>query len=512
MKLYRHFFTLLCIPFFAILIATCNLPKGFAGENRPNILWVIVEDMSPHFHCFGEESIETPNVDRLAKEGIQFRKAFVTAPICSISRSALITGRYQTSIGAQNHRSSVPGHEIHLPGDAPLIPALMKQAGYHVNNLTLQDFLKDAKQLQESERVPVAKTDYNFEWDEASCYDATHWAKREQGKPFFVQVQLNGGKYRGNVPRPQWPERVKKELGSVTSTTQFKLPPYLPQSPAVLNDWAQYLDTVRFTDWELGQILKRLDATNERSNTVIFFMTDHGISHVRNKQFLYDGGTHVPLVIQGPGVDSGEIRDDLVEHIDLGATSLALAGINRPETMHSQDILSNAYTKRKYVYAARDRADETVDLIRSVRSDRYKYIYNGFPNRPYLQPNNYKDNKSIVQEMRQLFADGKLNTQQAAIMSETRPREELYDLESDPWESKNLAQNQGSKTVLEEMRAAFRDWQVRTGDPGKPESEDVYRIEAAAPHAEGGKNTENVQYQKNVELMIQWNKEKPFVP
>ena len=487
---------------------TSNAP----AVKRPNILWVIVEDMSAHFGCYGEKTIATPNVDALASRGTRFSKAFVTAPICSISRSALITGNYQTAHGLQNHRSSVPGHPIYLPHDTPLVPELFKQAGYHVNNLTWEHFLKDAAELKKNPEVPIAKTDYNFEWKPEKCYDKNHWTLKKPNQPFFVQIQLNGGKFRGQAPKEAWPARVLKELGSITSSEAVKLPAYLPEHPVIREDWAQYLDCVRYTDYQLGTIVDRLKQSGELDNTVVFFMTDHGISHVRNKQFLYDGGIHVPLVVAGPKVPTGKVREDLVEHIDLAATSLAMAGIAKPGRMNSQDIFGSSYKPREAVFAARDRADETVDWIRSVRTDKYKYIRNGFPSRPYLQPNNYKDSKAIVQAIRQWHAQGKLNAAQSLIMAQTREIEELYDLEKDPDELNNLAKDAAYGSQLAELRGRLIDWQKRTGDNGQIESPEIYDAEAGADHLEGGKGNRSPEYQKNLELMKRWYTEKPFVP
>ncbi len=477
----------------------------------PNILWIIVEDMSANFGCFGETTIHTPNVDALAADGTRFSRAFVTAPICSICRSALITGHYQTSIGAQNHRSGVPGHEIHLPASVDLVPSIFRRAGYHTNNLTVEDFLRSEENARTTPAVKIAKTDYNFEWNQPATYDIDHWAVRDPSKPFFVQVQLQGGKYRGQGNGKHWPVRALKDLGSVTSIDDVKLPPYLPEDFIIREDWAQYLDTVRYTDMEVGRVIQRLKDAGEFDNTIVFFMTDHGISHVRNKQFLYDGGTHVPLIVRGHGVDIGKVRDDVVEHIDLAATSLGFARIPKSSTMPSQDIFSDGYKPREYVFAARDRADETVDLIRSIRDTRWKYIRNGFPSRPYLQPNRYKDNKPIVKAMRRLYAEGLLNADQSLIMAATRPQEELYDTQADPFELHNLAANPAVAERLVKMRMALMEWQHRTGDPAEPESEEVYRIEVGVAHPEGGKNTENAEYQSNVELMLRWMRERPFV-
>lgn len=492
------------IPNLITPVATASLTA------RPNVVWIIVEDMSPHFSCYGETTVRTPHVDALARSGIQFTRAFVTAPICSISRSALITGHYQTTLGVHNHRSSVPGHEIHLPTDVPLVPELFKSNGYHVNNLTWESFLLSEDQLAKNPTVPIAKTDYNFEWDPARSYDATHWTHRDDNQPFFVQIQLNGGKFRGQSPQTPWPTRVQKVLGSTTSASSVLLPSYLPDDPVIRDDWAQYLDCVRFTDYQLGTIVERLRATGDLDQTVLFFMTDHGISHVRHKQFLYDGGLHVPLIIAGAGIGAGQVRDDLVEHIDLAATSLALARIEKPSRMASQDLLASNYQPRAAVFAARDRADETVDWIRSVRTERYKYIRNGFPDRPYLQPNAYKDSKAIVQSMRALHRGGKLNRDQALIMAESRSPEELYDLVVDPDELHNLAGDPACVSILAEMRARWMDWRDRTGDIHGPESAEVYELEAAADHLEGGKGNRSPAYQANLELMRRWRTEKPF--
>jgi arylsulfatase A-like enzyme len=475
---------------------------------RPNVVWIVVEDMSADFSCYRDAGVRTPAVDALAAEGTKFTRAYVTAPICSICRSALITGRYQTSIGAQHHRSSVQGHRIQLPVGVRLVPEILREAGYHTNNLTLEAFLRGSTG---EEPVKVAKTDYNFEWNERAAYDAVHWTARGRGKPFFVQVQLNGGKYRGQAPGSAWPERVKQELGRVTDPASVKLPPWLPDDPVIRADWAQYLDTVRMTDHEVGRVVARLREAGELDRTVIFFMTDHGVSHVRNKQFLYDGGVHVPLVVRGPGIAAGEVRDDVVEHIDLAACTVVLAGLPVRGVMHGRNVLGEGYEARRYVFAARDRADETEDLIRSVRDRRWKYIRNGFPNRPWLQPNRYKDEKAVLQAMRRLHAAGKLTAEQALIMAAERPVEELYDCETDPHEFRNLAKDPAHAAVLVEMRQALRDWQARTGDPADVETEEVYRIETTAQHPGGGKNQAGEIYRRNVETMLRWRRERPLV-
>jgi len=486
---------LLCLPWCAR-----------AAENaRPNIVWILVDDMSANFSCYGETTIRTPHLDALAAQGTRFSRAFVTAPICSTSRSALMTGCYQTSIGGQNHRSGSEKFPIALPAGMKTVPQLLKEAGYHTGNIPFDAFVRS------NGAVNIAKTDYNFVWDRAANYDRTHWAERKAGQPFFAQVQLSGGKHRGQKPGPAWPAKARAVLGSLTATNDVKLPPWLPEDETIRADWAQYLDTVRYTDWEVGRIVQRLKDAGELDRTVIIFWTDHGISHVRAKQFLYDAGIHVPLVMRGPGIAAGKVRDDLVEHIDIAAVTLALAGLPRPASMQARDVFAKDYAPKEFVFAARDRADETVDRIRSVRSARFKYIRNFFPTRPYLQPNRYKDDKAVVQAMRRLHAEKKLTPAQSLIMAETRPREELYDLQADPHELRNLAADSTHAVALARHRAALDDWIKRTDDQGRTlETEEVYLNYIADERPEGGRGNRNEVFEKNVQLMRRWTTEKPM--
>ncbi len=471
---------------------------------RPNILWIVVDDMSASFSCYGEKLIETPNVDRLAREGTRFTRAFITCPVCSPCRSALITGMYQTSIGAHHHRSGRGVEKIHLPEGVQPVPVLFQKAGY---------FTCIGGPLVWGKGESLGKTDYNFEWDRA-MYAGNDWSNRKlvAQQPFFMQVQLHGGKYREGR---NWPEVVRRELGTPTDPDLVALlphlPPYYPRDPLILEDWARYLDAVRYTDKQVGEVLGRLEKEGILEQTVVFFMTDHGISHARGKQFLYDEGMHVPFVVRGPGVEKGKVRDDLIEHIDLAATSLALAGIELPKSMQGRDLLAKSYVPRDAVFAARDRCDETVDHIRAVRTERFKYIRNYLPDRPHLQPNRYKDNKPIVKRLRELHAAGKLDElQEKLLFSPTRPAEELYDLRNDPFEIKNLASDPSHRQTLVEMRERLARWEVTTNDRGRqPESAAMYDSDMAVYLGEmGGKpNAQPEVLRKNIELMKKWARE-----
>jgi arylsulfatase A-like enzyme len=446
--------------------------------------------MSANFSCYGEKLIQTPHVDRLAREGTRFTSAFTTAPVCSPSRSAMITGMYQTSIGAHHHRSGRGALKIELPEGVKQLPLILKEAGYYT--AIGGPLVKNTKQL--------AKTDYNFEWDPA-MYDGNDWAGRKPEQPFFMQVQLHGGKYRHNR---NWPQRALKELGSVTRPEDVTLPPYYPRDPALLDDWAQYLDTVRYTDKEVGEVLARLTAEGVLDNTLIIFMTDHGISHAREKQFLYDGGTHIPFIVRGPGVPRGAARDDLIEHIDMAAITLAAAGLAAPPAMQGRNVLAKDYQKREAVFAARDRCDETVERLRSVRTAEFKYIRNYYPQRPHLQPNRYKDAKEIVQRLRALHAQGKLPAlTEKLLFAPTRPAEELYDLKTDPFETRNLAADPKRAGTLAAMRARLQRWIKETGDRGdRGESAAMYDSDMAVYLRGTGEQQATLRH--NIALMKKW--------
>jgi len=452
------------------LFACLLLAATLNAADRPNIVWIIPDDMSANFSCYGETAIETPNLDKMAAGGVKFTNAYVTAPVCSTCRSAFITGMYQTSIGAHHHRSGRGTKKITLPKGMKLVPKLFQEAGYYT---TISGWpIRPGK---------LGKTDYNFEWDE-SVYDGSDWATRKAGQPFFAQIQTPGGKLRGADPKG-W-NRVstlaEKEFGTRTPESAVKLPPYYPSHPDIVRDWAAYLDSVRMTDAMLGEVLDRLEKEGIRDNTLVLFMTDHGISHARGKQFMYDEGIHVPLVISGPGIQPGTVRTDLVEHIDIAALSLAAAGIEIPSYMQARDILATNYNPREAVFSARDRCDETVDHLRSVRTANFKYIRNFLPERPYLQPCRYKDNKAILIALREWAGERKLNEAQQLIMRKTRPPEELYDLESDPHEINNLEGNPKYAAKLKALRGRLDTWMEETGDQGRwPESAEMYDSDMA---------------------------------
>lgn len=476
-----------------ILAASLLLLPGSPAA-PPNILWIVVDDMSAHLGCYGEKTIETPHLDRLAREGTRFSHAFTTAPVCSPSRSALITGMYQTSIGAHHHRSGRGVDRIHLSDGVPLVPELFRRAGYFTSIASWP-----------ISKTP-GKTDYNFEWD-PKAYDGTDWAGRKPGQPFFAQVQLHGGKHRDGRGLS---DAVKKALGTPTPPEAVKLPPYYPDDPVIREDWARYLDAVRYTDLQVGQVMERLDDEGTASTTLLFFITDHGISHARGKQFLYEEGARIPMLVRGPGIAAGAVRGDLVEHIDLAASSLGAAGIALPKGMQSRDVLAKDYRPREAVFAARDRCDETVERLRMARTSKWKYIRNFLPMRPHLQPNAYKDGKPTVRRLRELHESGKLTgLPEQLLFAPTRAAEELYDLEADPHEVRNLAADPAHESPLKEMRGRLDRWMEETGDRGRvPETAVRYDSDMAVYLNSVKKNPDRLKVlEANIALMKKWASE-----
>ena len=427
----------------------------FGEEPGPvNIVWIVIEDASPHIGCYGETLIKTPNIDRMSREGIRCSSAFVTAPVCSSSRSAMISGMYQSTLGVHNHRSQTSsgkggGNKAYydsykVPKSVELIPELFRDVGYYVTN--------------------KSKTDYNF-IPTSKLYHGSDWKKAPPNQPIFAQFQLKGGKNRS--------------AQSHVDPNKVILPPYYPVHPELQKDWAKYLDSWVETDKEVGRILNDLKIAGRLNSTAVFLWTDHGVSHLRGKQFLYEEGIRVPMIIRLPGMQrAGTVRDDLIEHIDVAACSLKLAGIKIPDNIQGLDFLASDYKSRKFIFSGRDRCDETVDIQRCVRDSRYKYIRNFMSHVPHAQPSQYKDGKKIVQVIRGLHKEGKLNEQQALPFALRRPPEELYDLQSDPHELVNLAQKSKHQKKLDAMRQLLYKRMTDTRDVGlipEPILEDVGR-------------------------------------
>ena len=394
--------------------------------------------------------IRTPNLDRLAAEGMRFDNAYVAGPICSPSRSAIATGMWQIETDTQHHRRN-RADGYHLPQGVQIFTHYLRQAGYHTSNVvTAADGVRGTN-----------KTDFNFTLDEQP-FDATDWSRRAPGQPFYAQINFSEAHrvWRRDPVHPVDPDRITP-------------PPYYPNVPAVREDWAMYYDSIQQLDTKIGKILQRLEQEKLLESTIIAFFGDNGRAMPRGKEYLYEGGIHTPLIVRVPkqfsieGAGQGVVRKDLVSCIDLTVTTLELAGIKKPAHMSGISFLGPNRTSREFVYAARDRGDETPDRIRSVRDKRFKYIRNYRPEIPYTAENADRDVEiPTLRVMRQMHEKGQLTPLQARFMAPRKPTEEFFDLVSDPHETVNLADSPTRRKDLDRLRGAMDRWIAETHDKG----------------------------------------------
>ncbi len=450
----------------ALTILLTAMPSAFTlrAAERPNVLWIYLEDVSGWFSCYGETLIETPNIDDLAGAGTRFTRFYTPAGVCSATRSAIVTGMMQTSIGAHNHRScrsSFRGKDMGeydknvLPADVVPLPIRFRQAGYWTFNEGGKDDYNFEFRIHEFYDVVPEKRG----WGPAAFLAGDCWQGKPPEQPFFGQIQLGGGK-------------LGKRAPVVIDRDAVRIPPYYPDVPEVREEIAHHYDCLLETDRQVGEIIAALKRSGQYENTVIFLFSDHGMKLHRHKQFLYEGGIHMPLIVLGGKVAKGKVRNDLVSGIDISAASLSVAGIDVPDSMEGRDFLAANYTPREYVIAARDRCDYTIEKIRAVVTPRFKYLRNYLTDRPYMQPS-YKDEWAVSKRMRQMMADGEMNATQQIFFGPDRVPEELYDLENDPDEIANLADNPDFATQLEHHRRILADWIAKTGDKGQQPESDI---------------------------------------
>ncbi len=424
-----------------------------AAAARPNILWLIAEDFGQHLGCYGTKEVWTPNLDRLAAEGVRYTRFFTTAPVCSPSRSAFMTGMYATTINAHNHRSHRDdGYQ--LPPGVRVLTDWFRDAGYFTANLRAlpADFgFRGA-----------GKTDWNFTYG-GKPFDSDRWADLKTHQPFYAQLNFQETHRNFRAPKRADPAKVE-------------IPPYYPDHPVTRADWAAYLDAATELDRKIGLVLRQLEADGLADNTVVVFFGDNGQAHVRGKQFCYDSGLLVPLIVRWPKnfpapkqIAPGAVDDRLLAAIDLAPTMLAIAGAPQPAKMQGEIFLGDrAGPPRQYVFGARDRCDETVFRFRTVRDARYRYIRNFTPERPFLQPNAYKEKQYPVWNLlKELNAAGKLTPAPAALCAPTMPAEELYDIIADPHETNNLAQSPQHQDARKRLRAALEKWIEESNDQGR---------------------------------------------
>jgi len=373
-----------------IFVVLCALTQTACDQRvaSPNILWLIAEDLGPELGILGTPEVDTPNLDRLATRGMLFTRAFSTAPVCSPSRSAFNTGMYQTTIGAHNHRSHRPDdpseYPFPLPDGVRTVSDWLRDAGYFTANVR---HFPDGVDFEGTN-----KTDWNFTVD-GEPFDTDSWEDLKNRQPFYAQINFPET-HRGR----EW-DNAHERIAQPADPNKVVLPPYYPDHPVVRADWAQYLNAVMALDGKIGVVLELLERDGLADNTIVFLMGDHGRAMVRGKQWPYDSGLHVPLIVYWPEALSppatygpATSSDQLISLIDVTATTLDMAGVTKPELMQGRVFLGpDTGAPRQYVFGGRDRGDETVDRIRTVRTERYRYIRNFMPERPFLQTNRYKE-------------------------------------------------------------------------------------------------------------------------
>ena len=436
------------ITFFIALVTTsCSEEKT---QEPPNIIWIVSEDNSPLFGCYGDKFATTPTFDKLASEGVLYENAFANAPVCAPARATIITGMYPPSLGTQNMRSNYP-----VPDSIKFFPKYLKDAGYYTTNNAKQDY---------NMKLPKGV------WNESS--NKAHYKNRKKGQPFFAVFNLHVT-HESSIHKSIPNNKLRHDPAKVI------LPPYHPDTPEMRHDWAQYYDKIEDLDTQVAKILKELEDTGVAENTIIAYYGDHGGVLARSKRFVYESGTRVPMIWKfpekyknlAPAIPNTKI-DRLVSFVDLAPTILSLANIKIPAYMQGKAFLGKQQTKpRDYVHLFRGRMDERIDMVRAVRDKQYRYIKNYMPHRIYGQYIEYLWKAPSCKSWEDAYKQGLCNTAQSAFWQQ-KPAEELYDVHSDPSEINNLAYNSDYTEVLHRMRKETHRWMLEIHDTGlMPEGE-----------------------------------------
>jgi len=448
---------------FVLALVIGLVPSAVAQDDDPppNIVWLVVEDMSPWLACYGDDTVPTPNIDRLAREGVLYENAFATSPVCAPARSSLITGMYATRIGSMQMRNGhpsrsalekdpeayadIPGYEAVPPAFVRCFPEHLRAAGYYCTNNSKKDY---------QFREPIGV------WDESS--NQAHWRNRAEGQPFFA-VFNHGGTHESQA----FPESRRRP--QVVSPEDVPIPPFYPDTPNVRDALARTYNNIAAMDVWVGNKLKELEDAGLLENTVVFFYSDHGVGLPRGKRSCYDTGTRVPLIIRYfDGQGAGTADDRVVSFVDFGPTVLSIAGIEPDERLDGIPFVGE-YARRGtgYAFAHADRFDAVYDRVRSVSDGRYRYNRNYITDEPYLIANAYRERIPMTADLYAMREPGAEVTPQQWQMAAThRPLEEFYDTQNDPWEVNNLAADPNYAERIAEMRSALEAWIEDTGDLG----------------------------------------------
>jgi len=419
------------------------------SSNRPNVLYVILEDIGPNLACYGEQQVKTPNLDRFAQQSMRFTHAYTTGPVCSASRSALMSGCYQNRIAANHHRTW-DWHKRPLPPPTRHISEWFRDAGYFTCNLR---GATPPKRHGNTGSAGNGKIDLNFYLNgpqKQNFFDGSDWNQRKSGQPFFAHITIMET-HKGIG----WTVAREKPKSELVDPDKLKLASYYPDSPVARDEYANYLDAIHLSDGYVGELLERLERDGLAKNTIVVISSDHG-PLFRGKQFLYDGGIHIPLMIRFPdGKGAGTVDDRFVSAVDYLPTMCGFAGVRLPAgASQGQDLFGSGYQPRDHVFVLRDRMDISIDRMRGVRTKQFKYIRNYYPAIPYMQHNPYKEeNYPTWNLVKDWYKEGKLTKEQALFASPVKPIEELFDLQSDPDEVHNVAADPAHRKTLEQLRA-----------------------------------------------------------
>lgn len=447
-----------------LLLRLCTLAwtlSAAVAADRPNILWLTSEDHGPHMGCYGDALARTPHIDALAAKGMLFKRAWSNAPVCAPARTAIISGIFPPALGAEHMRS-----EVAMPAGTKMLPQYLRAAGYYCTNNSKEDY-----NLTQPGTV----------WDESSAQ--AHWRKRPAAAPFFAVFNA-GQSHEGQVYR--------RPHQAVLDPAAVRVPAYHPDTPEVRRDWAQYYDNVSTVDGVAGSHLRELAAAGLADDTIVFYYGDHGPGLPRNKRWPGDSGLRVPLVVHFPAkwrhlapkeYAPGAQSDRLVSFVDLAPTVLSLAGIAPPATMQGRAFAGpHQVDGPAYLHGFRGRMDERYDLVRSVTDGRYVYLRNYWPHVSQGQRVRTQFQMPTTQVWRRLYDEGRTNDAQSIFWREPKAPEELYDLQTDPDEVRNLAAAPQHRATLERLRGEAQAHAVRIRDLGfLPEAEIHARAGRGAP-------------------------------
>ena len=427
---------------------------------QPNIVWLVAEDLGPYIPPFGDSTVATPNLSRLAAEGVRYTHVFSPSGVCAPSRAAISTGMYPSHIGAHHMRTGgnpayypkglIP-YEAVPPAEVRMHSEHLRRAGYYCTNRSKEDY---------QFKKPVTA------WDESS--NKAHWRNRPKGKPFFAIFNF-GVTHESRI----W-AKANDSLW-IDPDKEIPIPPYLPDNEIGQQDVRRMYSNIAEMDAQVGEILNQLEEDGLMDSTIIFWYTDHGGPLPRMKRLLYDSGLRLPMIIRFPGkAFAGQIDDQLVSFIDFKPTILSLAGIEPPSYVDGRAFLGKYMSpdKRDYIHAAGDRFDAKYDMIRAVRDHRFKYLKNFQPEKGYYLPVSYREQMPVMQELLRMRDAGELNEIQAQWFRDSKPTEELFDTENDPHELNNLAENPEYAEKLAELRQECNRWMEEIDDKGlMPEPE-----------------------------------------